>query len=126
MKRRITPEQLQELTEEQKQRLREWWKPEIGDIIMSLRFPDNKEKQINPQCLKTDDNGKWLTDEHLPLFSIGQMIELLESKDQCLNITKRTDLEGWGYEIQLRHIGYCKFSTGELVDALWQAVKAVL
>jgi hypothetical protein len=32
MKRRITPEQLAELTEEQKDRLREWWKPEVGDF----------------------------------------------------------------------------------------------
>ncbi len=31
MKQRIAVEQLNELTDEQKKRLREWWKPEDGD-----------------------------------------------------------------------------------------------
>lgn len=62
--------------------------------------------------------AEWLT--------IGRMIELLESKDQCLNVDKRTDLEGWGYEIRLRQLDYWNFSTGELVDALFMAVKEVL
>jgi spore germination protein GerM len=31
MKHRITPEQLNELSDEQKERLRVWWKPQQGD-----------------------------------------------------------------------------------------------
>lgn len=135
MKRRIEPEQLKELTEEQQQNLRESWKPEKGDIV--LRNSDGWEWVIDfigdafsddmPVSLEfTLGEVLMPKSECPPLFDIGQMIELLESKDQCLNIVKRTDLKGWGYEIQLRHLKYYKFETGELCDALWQAVKAVL
>jgi hypothetical protein len=34
MKQHISAEDLQELTQEQKDRLREWWKPEIGDMYV--------------------------------------------------------------------------------------------
>lgn len=33
MKQHIAPEQLNELTEEQKERLREWWEPKEGDCV---------------------------------------------------------------------------------------------
>ena len=58
MKQRITVDQLQELTEEQKQRLRGWWKPEEGDLVYNKFFNEFKQ-------------------EELPLLDIGQMIELL-------------------------------------------------
>jgi hypothetical protein len=130
MKQRITVEQLQELTEEQKQRLREWWKPEPGDIMLDIKMG----------CLETlveGGNGKAII-EHiksdskarfLPLLSIGQMIELIESKDDCINITKLlTDIdhkELWGWETALRHLRKSSCDI-ELCDALWQIVKEVL
>lgn len=124
MKRRITVEQLQELIPEQKQKLREWWKTEVGD-----KYYQNKIGTLT-SSIGIDDAASMLSmkfkRDKLPLLSIGQMIELLESKDQCLNITKRTDLNGWGYEIQLRQLKYCKFNTVELCDALWHAVKQVI
>ena len=69
-----------------------------------------------------DELDKMIADR----MTIGKMIEILESKDQCLDIIKRIDLDGWGYEIHLRQIQYYSFSTGELCDALWEAVKEVL
>lgn len=117
MKQRITAEQLNELTDKQKQKLWEWWKPELYDFGYDI-----KEKAPFVRSDLSFPKSKY----DYPLLSVGQMIELLESKDDCLNIIKRTDLEGWGYEIQLRHLKYFKFQISELCDALWQAVKEVL
>ena len=125
MKRRITVEQLNELTPEQKQKLRELWKPQADDKVMDFRGKESHISMLSTHFYKEvygNEGLKKFQETMLPLLSIGQMIELLESKDQCLNIVKRTDLEGWGYEIQLRQSGYCKFTTSELVDGLWEAV----
>jgi predicted AlkP superfamily pyrophosphatase or phosphodiesterase len=117
MKRRITVEQLQELTEEQKQRLREWWMPQCYDIYYDTIF---------------DDYGMITTDEHgniskyvmqnkeklLPLLDIGQMIELLQEKYG----------EDWIdriYSVDYDHNIYSLYD-GELADALWSEVKQVL
>jgi 5'-3' exonuclease len=133
MKRRIDLSQLQELTPEQQRKLREWWKPELHDVVL---YEDEEVSIVDcyPGKQKLMLSSKDMYGDYeevqkavvLPLLDMGQMIQLLEEKDQCLNITKRTDLEGWGYEIILRHINYYDFSTGELADALWEAVKAVL
>jgi hypothetical protein len=133
MKNRITPEQLQELTEKQKNRLREWWKPQEGDFAL---YAGSSKWYSGEYLITSVSEDGWLCyeDDHrfgrkedcLPALSIAQMIEILEEKDQCLNIVKRTDLEGWGYEIQLRRIDYYQFSTDELCDALWEAVKKIL
>jgi hypothetical protein len=124
MKRRITPEQLAELTAEQKDRLREWWKPEIGDCYY-YGFED-MFAVVTPENLTAVMFTKKNSTKTLPLLDIGQCIDLLEWKDECFNIVKKIDLEGWGYEIQLRLTKYYKFATGELIDALWEAVKSVL
>jgi len=42
MKKRITTEQLQELTKEQLQRLRDLWKMELGDYIVDFDTEDGK------------------------------------------------------------------------------------
>jgi hypothetical protein len=102
LKQRITIEQLQELTEEQQQKLRKWADRDADkDVYL-------------PGCM---------------YLTVGQMIELIESKDDCINITKMlTDIDGkqlWGWEITLRHIK--KWYAGiELADVLWQTVKEVL
>ena len=121
MKQRITVEQIKELTKEQGNKLRTLWNPQAGDY-MYLRSGKVLIVEEGTDLLR----NKSIYQHRLPLLSMGQMIEILESKDQCLNITKKTDLEGWGYEIQLRQIDYYKFSTGELCDALFEAVKTVL
>ncbi len=140
MKHRIDASQLNELTDEQKQKLREWWKPQRFDIfydfggkrrliVLEGELRGNSrvlyygERRVDYVIYHIEGD---LNTNLLPLLSIGQLIELLESKDECLNITKRTDLEGLGYEIQLRHLKYWHFQTGELCDALLEAVKEIL
>lgn len=120
MKQRITAKQLQELTEEQKQRLREWWKPQCYDIYYDTIF---------------DDFGIALTDEQgnisgcvaerkeslLPLLSIGQMIELLSANKDVFDIGKCYSLYSFRpYGDQTTK------QDKELCDALWEAVKRVL
>lgn len=121
MKQRITVEQLNELTDEQKERLREWWKPQTGDWC----YPVNDEG-YSDYC----DHGIVIGDvvhdfphgdfspisyySCLPLLSIGQMIELTEST----NIIKYNG--GWALEEDAISFH------DELCDALWEAVKNIL
>lgn len=133
MKRRIEPDQVKELTPGQQERLRELWKPEKGDVILKENSEwviDNIGDGFFDDAIVSQDYtfGEVRHDKSdcLPLLDIGQMMELLESKDECLNITKLVLIDKWGYEIRLRQLHYYGFSTGELCDALWGAVKAVL
>jgi hypothetical protein len=109
MKQHITPEQLQELSEEQKERLREWWFKHIkvGDVFIvdgkmkssylsRLRQQNTlnvvaevKRKYFGVGSIYKDYTlmkiGEVLKDGDVtigpnPLLSIGQCIELLEEK----------------------------------------------
>ena len=126
MKQRITPEQLQELTSEQQEALRKWWKPEEWELIYVTNKGLNTFGQamritgINPACdslpmrLYVDVGGWCLKSEVLPLLSIGQCIELLLDKEYQVS---------WG-EV-LEDISY-REGDRELVDVLWIAVKELL
>lgn len=122
MKQRITVEQLQELTDEQQQKLRDWWKPETGDVCIN----GNTIILFEHGCSYFGVNISWNTDynynypsletvkEHcIPLLSIGQMIELLEhchiSQYDFENI-----LNAWVVGQNL------------LCDSLWDEVKQIL
>jgi len=135
MKQHITPEQLQELTPEQQDRLREWWKPEKGDRFVwipvthinnhrSSKYSYSKRVFLFYAASKCGEYtflyfpGKRKENvklrECLPILSIGQCIELLAEKDL----------------LQLQSI-FTKICLGilsvdELINVLWQAVKAVL
>ena len=110
MKRRITGEQLQELTQEQQKGLREWWKPQVGDCVIDsagdIGVVYNEEEIDNADLF--------------PLFDIGQMIELLEPYFES----------AYGTEPARYFKGiildWDDFEIPELCDALWEAVKVVL
>lgn len=126
MKQRITAKQLQELTEEQKQKLREWWKPQCYDIYYDTIF---------------DDFGIALTDEQgnisgcvaerkeslLPLLSIGQMLEFLESYNKILTLSnfKEFKFKEWCITTGLGKEPW-QISSSELCDTLWETVKRLL
>jgi hypothetical protein len=118
MKQRITVEQLNELTDEQKERLRVWWKPQIGDWIIDTEEMEGPIEDLNKGGGDPiySYGGKWITEKSkcLPLLSIGQMIELTEST----NIIKYNG--GWALEEDAISFH------DELCDALWEAVKQVL
>lgn len=131
MKQHITIEQLNELTIEQKERLREWWKPADEDW-----YTNGETAYAVIEYPKIDDNC-------LPLLSIGQCIELLQSKDKNGDywLIGKIELRPYNngkpipgtvsWVIHLIQQGaleikvFDKCYSKELIDALWQAVKEV-
>jgi hypothetical protein len=111
MKQRISIEQLQELTEEQQHRLREWWKPEFGDMLVMP--PHTTIEVIDEELFKILQRVKLDYNPALPLLSIGQLIELLNG----------LDLDG---ETEQSINDGIMWINDNLCDALWSAVKKVL
>jgi len=126
MKQRTSPEQLKELTGEQQERLRDWWTPKWGDIVIDTR--GNIALLSNLDIARQDKRGQVERDFQksycLPLLPIGQMVELLIEKygrfyasyDYISPESKRWDLCWPGVF----------FQNEELADALWEVVKEVL
>jgi hypothetical protein len=150
MKRRITPDQLNQLTEEQKQKLRELWKPEIGDWFYFRGMDKNEDRVDETQCIIkfATHKGELLLhyaeyaripkSECLPLLDISMMIELLESHNinWCDKLFKISYYNEYEEIFDENHIAVDELSAskeeitkwyrGELCDALFEAVKAVL
>jgi hypothetical protein len=123
MKQRITIDDLNMLTEAQKQALREWWRPQFGDVFY---FPNEKEPEMHTM------DRTWILVfgrndlEAYPLLSVGQMIELLSSKVEYLTMQHY----GSGYTVVYEKYDMLKedfhYDNPELCDALFEAVKQVL
>lgn len=141
-KRRITPEQLDELTDEQKAKLREWWEPFAGDWYFGEPVHFLSDKGVNREWLITNgrtdtgwyrhskydappDAPKPLCESALPLLGIDQMIQFLQENGACW----ANNGCGCAWGIRL-HNNYreivCEMDGESLCDQLWQAVKAVL
>ena len=136
MRQHISPEQLRELTQEQLQRLREWWKPQDYDAFVNA----NTQEVFFVGCangnrfttygddIDHDKNGL------IPLLSIGQMIGFLQDMSQkhlyedLWMHTSHTPISTGGYEWEW-HCGlgdYNRYSGNELCDMLWLLVKGLL
>lgn len=113
MKQRITIEQFNELSEEQRKRLREWWKPSYGDINYCPN-DDFGESVV----LKGDEDI--FTKNVFPLLSIGQCIELLFDLgcDVDMDHGKLKVLSDDYLELECGKFNWC--------DPLWEAVKQTL
>ena len=110
MKQRITPEQLQELTQEQREALREWWQPRFGDKYLYCSKEIGIVNEEEEELAKSNE----VQNVVFPLLSIGQCIQLLAEKDL----------------LQLQSI-FTKICLGilpasDLINALFAAVKEVL
>lgn len=127
MKKHITKEQLQELSDKGKERLRDWWKPDVGHWIS----PDGKFVR-----LIVGFDGEWITNSKdryeryskqlLPILSIGQMIEFLDDNNKWdIYITQRGGRALWQVYLD-KDIQYSPFNGDTLVDALWEPVKTIL
>lgn len=114
MKQHITVEQLKELDEKGKKKLREWWKIKDGNIYW---FPKDEERNEGTAVFKY---GMIPDDKDTPLLSIGQMIEFL-GENWYHRLFYFTTVTG-GYGLS----GLMKRYDGEFCDALWMAVKEVL
>ncbi len=126
MKQHIAPEQLQELTDEQKERLLQWWMPPgRGDSCAYFIKNGHGEYVVAGTIDNLMENI--VTAMPLPLLSIGQMIELLEGKATYIDVSNmyaRLDNKppAWG----VMKPDAFDIRADELADALFQAVKAVL
>jgi len=122
VKQRIELAQLNELTDEQKEKLREWWKPKRHDVFYS--YYAKTEAVYQPGMFIGGRPPK--SNKCIPLLSIGQMIEILGDNltsiingDSGYQICTATEFRG----LQGSVAGEVY---GELADALWPAVKPIL
>lgn len=116
MRQRITVEQLNELIDEQKQKLREWWdkvEPQKYDVFYGfgevgvIDCVCEGQKDAPAVIMVCGYAASCTTGTLLPLLSIGQMIEII-------------GMDRIPYEI------WESCTNEELCDALFDAVKAVL
>ena len=129
MKQHITAEQVQELSPEQQEKLREWWQPDRGDHIY-LNIKNEHMMGVIPNCngMISDIKKAGHKEHHLPLLSIGQMIELIFDKTGDISVDSHKNgcsvvsSEG----IPAGCCGVKTFTNHEIIDALWEAVKEVL
>lgn len=140
MKQHITPEQLQELSEEQKERLRRWWVVREGDRFFAKGKWEDIAGESAPGCVESYDfdGESWDKKDCLPLLSVGQCIELLEEKypngisfhsdwGDCSEVWIVLVQDTQGDDPPDSFIDRITITRDhELIDALWQAVKEVL
>lgn len=105
MKKRITREQLQELSEEQQKLLTINWTPEVGDYIVDLLKNDQKDYFVT-NAENISNRKPYL--QNVPLLSIGQMIEILQNS---------------GIQIFLDGTHWYD---DDICDKLWEEVKRVV
>jgi hypothetical protein len=117
MKQRITIEQLNKLTHEQKERLREWWNPNVGDFILLTNGEEFVLSFTPPEHLY----NTYKLEGNLPLLSIGQMIEFIQEKKPLKSISKAR-FDKWTVNIETSTLGY----KDELCDSLWETMTRIL
>ncbi|TCZ76165.1 hypothetical protein E0485_15110 [Paenibacillus albiflavus] len=128
MKQRIAIEQLDELAEQQKEKVREWWygsPPRLSDVYVVKVKYDDLTRYEGPHIYSghRDFLEDYYTGEALPFLSIGQMIDLLESNG-C-GISMSTYKDEW--EVAARKDGISKVAIEkELCDTLWNVLKQIL
>lgn len=128
MKQSISLEQLNELSDGQKEKLRNMWTPQLGDWIVDVEgmegpIEDRKKDGGDPLY---SYGGKWVTEKAkcLPLLSIGQMIALLDPVGRTIfTFCNMIAVEPSIYEVS---VDGKKFYGANMCDALWEAVKQIL
>lgn len=86
MKQRITPQQLSQLNEKGKERLREWWEPQAGDRIY-IFVHKISDWDYDDDCVVWN-NEILIEEEMLPLVDIrDQLVNALWST--CVEILNR-------------------------------------
>jgi hypothetical protein len=118
MKKYITPDQIRELNDKEQQLLKDWWKPEPGDMALLLGgiadhiapLYESGEGYWNDLC-----ESDFSLEDKVPLLSIGQMIEFLKPH---LKMTIEHEVDMWFVDDY--------YNGRELCDALWDAVKKLL
>lgn len=145
MKQRIEPRQIAELSDEQKERLRVWWEPQLFDVflVVDMSLDDEPEYYTHVIDRKTYNPAP----DSIPLLSIGQCIQLLQENGSIYEISApelvelnegdlqhKDDDEWWErerhsanpYNWQVYRNSVSFYNTKELIDGLWEEVKEVL
>ena len=141
MKQRISVDQLLKFNDKQRVRLLDYYKPQIGDIVLELNLDINSnfnvvkivdsDMFIKTQCSRYDKLYK--NTEYniifLPLLTIGQCLELIEKENYYLiteNIKGNNVYHILKYDaIKDRHIGII-IHYSELINALVDALMIIL
>lgn len=136
MKQRINQPQLSKLSQEVRDTLRSWWKPQVGDWIIDgddfsflVGFVGSDEEYMNDG--NTEDPLEASKVNSLPLLSIDQMFQfLLEHQNPKYDFEIKKLVNGIG---ELWQVFYqYTDETGiietevELCDALWKIVETIL
>lgn len=122
MKQNISINQLNELSDKAKEKLREWWKPQYGDLIYGKWY-------AHPIVLDYDRLGRVdIETLSLPLLSIGQMIELISDYEYGYwrIYSGKTQSEWYVESNNLYGESLSTPICTELSDTLWEAVKYIL
>ncbi|MGW8823344.1 hypothetical protein ACWGNU_14580 [Paenibacillus lautus] len=134
MKQRVTAAQLRELSDEQQQRLRDWWIPQQGDAycyqeLLGVYYAIDAYGAYVIHYTPGDGYSiEAFRNKHhklrcLPLLSIGQMIELLRSKGY--GVYMNTYEAEW--EVVARKDGKSRVALApDLCDVYWEIVKQIL
>jgi hypothetical protein len=119
MKQHITIDELNNLTAEQTERLREWWNPKLGDFYYDTVTKTESLFDYDMENEFKENNREY---RMRPLLSIGQMIELIQDKKPLLKGISKNRFDKWFINIDNGMLGY----KDELCDALWETVKQLL
>ena len=124
MRQRITVENLAELSPEQQEKLRVWWKHEEYDVFVSKR--DNYSHSVDWVC--GDEIHYFYSGAKsytcvgikicLPFLSIGQLLQLLD------DFTEEPSLKNENLRLSINRTMW--LGNSKLVDSLFQAVKEIL
>lgn len=142
VKQHLSVEQVTSLSPEAQRRLREWWKPNEGDVVLYNECASNPwlvegvsvdGKRVSIVGLGVrGSSAMCAVGEMLPLLSIGQCIQFLTEQYYSRRLTwmERVTARVVGFTSlqavwRLRAPSYHKHDV-ELIDALFLAVKDVL
>jgi len=133
MKTRIDVSQLNELSPEEKDKLRGLWKPKRGDIALVTADTLGKDDTalvteyiLEYKMVRVDfvtGSGSYDQGQLTPLVDIGQMIELLRNEKGAIPIMEEYDDNTFAAYYPGEGLFIYKY---ELADALWEAVKSIL
>lgn len=131
MKQHITSQDLEQLSDKGKEKLREWWKPKEGDWICFTTGTKHIKHTVEINSCDSEwgyviEPGDKPQKNQLPLLSIGQMIEFLDehNTDRAFDALcfDRGEYEWHVYHLEKPN----NHRSVELCNALWSACVEVL
>lgn len=132
MRQHITADQLQGLADWQKQKLREWWKPEKGDHFTEpcTDCSWHKGEEVWHEGIvggwTNEDQGAEPNERALPLLSIGQMFQLISDKTGRIPEVHDIKTAVCRVLINIGGMTTAAYESVEPCDALWEALKTLL